>query len=222
MVGVPQRQESRAALDSQIDPVLERDLERLLDRHRAVGRKEEVGGLDWDHVGERLRQLDDHCVAVAEHRRVSDLGGLGREGGVQLGDVVTERVHPQRRDGIEVASSVGVDELTFLGALYHQRRVVSVGPHLGEPVPDHGRVALDPGPRNGPAHSPILDAGRWAGPFRENRTSDLLRVVDRMFASTTSVPNSSILTRCQKHRGSRVYRRHFSPMYEAHSSRESL
>ena len=67
-----------AALDAAVHPVLERDLERLLDRARAVGRVEEVRVVDRDDAGQRLGQLDHHRVAVAEHRGVGALARAGR------------------------------------------------------------------------------------------------------------------------------------------------
>ena len=42
-------------------------------------------------------------------------------GGVELGDPVAEGGDPQRRDGVEVAAPVDVDELTALGPLDHDR-----------------------------------------------------------------------------------------------------
>ena len=69
-----------------VDPVLERDLERLLDRHRAVGGEEEVGLVHGHDGGERLGQLDHDRVAVAEHGRVRHLGRLRGQGAVELGD----------------------------------------------------------------------------------------------------------------------------------------
>ena len=55
---------------AEVRPVLERDLQRLLDRRRAVGRVEEVRLVDGHDAGERLGELDHRAVAVAEHRRV--------------------------------------------------------------------------------------------------------------------------------------------------------
>jgi riboflavin synthase len=57
----------------------------LLDGHRAVGGEEEVGLVDGDRPCQRLGQLDDDGVAVAEHRRVRRPGRLGGEGRIELG-----------------------------------------------------------------------------------------------------------------------------------------
>ena len=65
-------------VDAPVHPVLERDLERLLDRARAVGRVEEVRVVDRHDAGQRLGELDHDPVAVAEHRRVRALGELAR------------------------------------------------------------------------------------------------------------------------------------------------
>jgi len=52
------------------------------------------GSSTRDHPGQRLRQLDDDRVAVAEHRRVRHPGGLGGEGRIELGDPVPQGVDP--------------------------------------------------------------------------------------------------------------------------------
>ena len=51
-------------------PVLQGDLQGLFHCRRAVGGEEEVGVVDRHDRGQRLRQLDDDPVAVAEHRGV--------------------------------------------------------------------------------------------------------------------------------------------------------
>ena len=72
------------------------------------------------------------------------LAGLGDKRGVELGHAMPERVDPERRDGVEVPFAVGVDQFPALGSLDHERGVLGVGRHLGEAVPDHGGIALDP------------------------------------------------------------------------------
>jgi len=83
--------------------------------------EEEVGIVDRHPLGECFCELDDDAVAVAEHRRVRSAFELVAYGVVELGHVVTDRVHPQRRDGIEVAVPVDVDELMPLGTLHEDR-----------------------------------------------------------------------------------------------------
>ena len=61
VVRAAEREERRAAGDAAVHPVLERDLQRLLDRRRAVGRVEEVRVVDGHDAGERLRELDRRC-----------------------------------------------------------------------------------------------------------------------------------------------------------------
>ena len=63
---------------------------------------------------------------------------------VELGDVVAERVDPERRDRIEVAAPVDVDQLVAVTAFDQDGRVLGVRVHLREAVPDHGGVARDP------------------------------------------------------------------------------
>ena len=70
MVRAAEGEELGATRDTPVHPVLERDLQGLLDRRRAVGREEEMGVVDRHPGRERLGQLDDDLVAVPEHRRV--------------------------------------------------------------------------------------------------------------------------------------------------------
>ena len=64
-----------SARRAEVRPVLERDLQRLLDRRRAVGRVEEVRVVDGHDPGERLRELDHRrgcrCRASSSGRRAS-------------------------------------------------------------------------------------------------------------------------------------------------------
>ncbi len=145
VVGAAEREVGRAAGDPLVGPVLEGDLEGLLDGRGAVRGEQEAGVVDRHPRGERLGQLDGRHVAVAEERRVGDPVELVTDGLVELGDVVAERGDPQRRDGVEVAAAVDVDELAPLGPLDDHRPVVGEGRHLGEAVPHHRDVALDPG-----------------------------------------------------------------------------
>ena len=94
--------------------------------------------------GQRLGQLDHDPVAVAEQGGVGDPVELVADGLVELGHAVAEGGDPERRDGVEVAPPVDVDELPALGALDDDRPVVGVGGHLGEAVPHDGGIAGDP------------------------------------------------------------------------------
>ena len=124
MVRAAEGEVAIAAGDALVRPVLERDLEGLLDGGGAVGREQEVRPVDGHDRGERLGQLDHGAVAVAEHRGVGDAVELVAERLVELGHPVAERRDPQRRDGVEVAAAVDVDQLAALGARDDDRRVV--------------------------------------------------------------------------------------------------
>ena len=63
---------------------------------------------------------------------------------VELGHAVAERRDPQRRDRVEVAPAVDVDQLVALGPVDDDRPVVGERRHLREPVPHDLRVALHP------------------------------------------------------------------------------
>ena len=77
---------------------------------------------------------------------------LVAQGLVELGHAVAERRDPQRRDGVEVAAALDVDQLAALGPLDDDGLVVDVARHLREPVPHHGGIPLTPGP--GVDHDP--------------------------------------------------------------------
>ena len=129
---------------AEVRPVLERDLQRLLDRRRAVGRVEEVRLVHRNDAGERLRQLDHDAVPVAEHRGVRAELELLADRVVELGDAVAERVDPQRRDRVEVAAAVHVDELVALRPVDDDRVVRRERRHLREAVPHDGGITGDP------------------------------------------------------------------------------
>ena len=144
VVRVLQRDEAGLAARAKVVPVLERDLQRLLDGRRAVGCVQKVRCVDRHHTGERFGQLDDDAVAVAEHRRVRALGELRAHGVVELGDAVAERRDPQRRDRVEITAAVDVDDVVAFGMIDDHRPVALVGRHLREAVPHHPRIPLGP------------------------------------------------------------------------------
>ena len=89
-----------------------------------------------------------------------------RSGGVELGDPVAERGDPQRRDGVEVAPSLDVDQLAALGRLDDDGFVVEVARHLGEAVPHDGGIPFTPRPgvdHDPPACQPPTPRRRIAG-----------------------------------------------------------
>ena len=106
VVRAAEGEERRAARHAAVHPVLERDLERLLDRRRAVARIEEVWPVNRHHTCEGLGKLDDDAIAVAEHRGVRAALQLLFDRVVELRYVVTERRDPQRRDCVEVPVAV--------------------------------------------------------------------------------------------------------------------
>ena len=140
VVGVAKGEVPGSAGDAEVGPVLEGDLERLLDRRGAVGGEQHVRLIHRNDPRQRLGQLDDDAVAVAQECRMGHTVKLVAERPVELGDAMAERRDPERRDGIEVAAPVDIDQLATLGRLDDDRLVVEVARHLGEAMPDHGRV----------------------------------------------------------------------------------
>ena len=184
VVGPAEGEEPAALGAADVDPVLERDLEGLLHRRRPVAREQETGVVDRDDRGQGLGQLDHHPVAVAEHGRVGHPVELVADGLVELGDVVAEGVHPERRDGVEVPPPVDVDELVSLGPLDHDGLARQVLVHRREPVPHHGRIT--PGPvlgrvENG--HRPM-----FALTGRRPRRAASVRRISRRTRRTRAAP----------------------------------
>jgi len=68
VIGATERQVAGATGDPLVRPVLEGDLQRLLDSRCAVGGEEEVRLIDRHDLSQRLGQRDHDAVAVAEHR----------------------------------------------------------------------------------------------------------------------------------------------------------
>jgi hypothetical protein len=145
VVGVAEGKVPGAAGDAEVGPVLEGDLERLLHRRGAVRGEQQVWPVHGHHAGQRLGELDDHAVAVAEQRRMRHPVDLAPQRLVELRHPMAEGRDPERRDGVEVAAAVDVDQLAALGRLDDDRLVVEVARHLGEAVPDHGGIPGAPG-----------------------------------------------------------------------------
>jgi hypothetical protein len=95
VVRAAEREVGRASVDASVHPVLERDLQRLLDGGGAVRREQEMRSVDGYDPRQRLGQLDRGAVAVAEHRRVRDPVELVAHRLVELGHAVAERGDPQ-------------------------------------------------------------------------------------------------------------------------------
>jgi hypothetical protein len=66
------------------------------------------------------------------------------QGGIELGDLVTEGGHPQRGDAIQVTSSINVDQVVAFSALDDDRGMLEIGGHLGEAVPHDRPISFSP------------------------------------------------------------------------------
>ena len=84
------------------------------------------GCVDRDERCERFAQLDDDRLPLPSIVECAPRSSWSRTRVVELRDAVPERVDPQRRDGVEVAVAVDVDELVALGALDDDRRALGV------------------------------------------------------------------------------------------------
>ncbi len=72
VIAVAEGEIGRAALLAFVGPVLERDLQRLLDRGGAVRCEQCMCSIHRHDPSQRFGELDDDAIAIAEHGRVSD------------------------------------------------------------------------------------------------------------------------------------------------------
>jgi hypothetical protein len=86
-------------------------------------------------------------MGEAEHGRVGDTVDLIVERLVDQRVAVPVHVAPQRRDAVDVATAVGVDQVGALGAGDHQGSLGAPVALLGERVPEVAMVELADGRR---------------------------------------------------------------------------
>ena len=101
-------------------------------------------------------ELDRGHAAQAEQRRVRDAIELRADRVVDLRDAMTVHRHPQRRDAVQVAVAVGVDELEAVRALDDQRVVVQPLLHLRERMPQVGAIEVGEVPGTVCGHVPSV------------------------------------------------------------------
>ena len=143
VVAVVEREERGPALDAPVLPVPERHLEGDLHRAGPGLAVEDLVQAGWGERHQLRGQLDRGHARQAQQRRVGHPAELPDDGFVDLRDRVAVDVDPQRRDAVEVAAPVGVDEPAPLGPLDDQRLRGQPSLHLGERMPDVGLVQGD-------------------------------------------------------------------------------
>ena len=165
VVGHLRARRSRAPVLPALAPVLERHLERDLGGRGAGVRVEDAREAGRRELHQPLRQLDRRAVAQAEHRGVRDLRELVANGGVDARVRVAVNVAPQRRDAVDVAVAVDVDQVGALAALDDHRVLLGPAALLGERMPEiaavggcqvHRGARLARGPDVG---SPVMKRG---------------------------------------------------------------
>ena len=149
VVGLDQRREARALRLAAQLAGLERDLERDLDGGRTGVGVEHARQAGRRHLYQPRRQLGGGRVREAEHGRVRDPVELRAHGGVDGRVAVAVHVAPQRRDPVEVAPAVLVDQLVALGGGDDQRLGREPVAHLRERVPEEAPVEVGGGVARG-------------------------------------------------------------------------
>ena len=145
VVAVGQRHEARALLVATIAMAVEAHLERDLHSRRTV--------LGVEHTIKPFRRDLHQLLSEANRRFMAESGEdhmlqfarLPRDG---IGDArigVTEQIGPPAGHGIQIASTVVVDQPgPFAACDGNQRQRVRVLAHLRAGMPQHGEVALSP------------------------------------------------------------------------------
>jgi hypothetical protein len=144
VIAVAEREIRGAALLALVGPILERDLQRLLNGSRAVGSEQHMWTIDRNDARQCFRKLDDDAIAVAQHGGMGHAVDLIAQGLVQFGDAMAQGCDPQRRNGVQISSAVDVDQLPALGAFDDHRPIRGIAIHLSEAVPDARGVAFEP------------------------------------------------------------------------------
>ncbi len=142
VVGLDERDERRTVLAAE-PPVLQRELERDLDRRRTGIGIEDAGQAGRRELREAGGEQGGRRARETEQRRVRDPVELGADGGVDRGLAVPVDVAPERRDAVQVPAAVGVDQVVALGRGDHERVGGEPLLHLGEGMPEVGVVEGD-------------------------------------------------------------------------------
>ena len=121
-------------------PVLEGHLERDLGRRRPGVRVEDPVESRRRDLDQPRRELGGGAVGEAQHRRVGDAVELVADRLVDPGVPVAVDVAPERRDAVDVASAVRVDQVGSLGTLDHERLLVTPALLLGKRMPEVGVI----------------------------------------------------------------------------------
>ena len=120
-------------------PVLQRDLQRDLDRRRAVIRKEDVPQSMRREIDQPLGQPDRRGVRHAQRGDVGDLVQLLPDCRIDLGPPMSVDVAPEAADSIQVAAALHIDQPVPLAPFDDPGLVFR---HLREAVPDMLPVPL--------------------------------------------------------------------------------
>ena len=120
-------------------PVLQRDLQRDLDRRRSVIRKEDVPQSMRREIDQPLGQPDRRGVRHAQRGDVGNLVQLLPDCRIDLGPPMSVDVAPEATDSIQVAAALHIDQPVPLAPFDDPGLVFR---HLREAVPDMLPVPL--------------------------------------------------------------------------------
>jgi hypothetical protein len=138
VVGVAEGDEAGAprVLPAALMPVLERHLERDLRCRRPGVRVEDPAQPRRREVDQACGELRSGLVGEAEHGGVRDPVELCPDRRVDPRVAMPVHVAPQRRDAVDIAAAVGVEEVGALSLADHDRVLADPVPHLRERVPE--------------------------------------------------------------------------------------
>ena len=139
MIAAVEADQDAAPRLADIDPILVGDLERDLDRGRAVVREEHAREIAGEEPRDGSGEIDGGLMGEAREHHMLEQVRLLRQRGVDLRMRMPMRAGPPRRDEVEDLLAVGVEQRRALGAREYDR--VALGAVLGKGMPHMTPVA---------------------------------------------------------------------------------
>ncbi len=125
-------------------PVVEAHLERDLHRARPVGAVERMPEVAGRECGKPFRQLDHRTLRESRKDHMLELVQLAYQRRIDARIRVAEKIHPPRRDGVEIAVAVEIVQPRGFAARDRDDRQRLVHLHLRARMPDRRAAARKP------------------------------------------------------------------------------
>jgi hypothetical protein len=142
MIGIFQRDKAGSPFYAPIGPILIGHLQGNFHGSGTVIGEENPGETGRGLLHQLLRQKNGRHIGYAQHSRVGNLIQLGLDGLIDLRPSMAMDVHPQRRNTINIALTLGVNEIDALSLFDDERRTGGIIRHLGKRMPKILEVLL--------------------------------------------------------------------------------